>query len=134
MPKITFTVPGEPVGKGRPRFSRTGCYTPEKTKSYENKVKWMFAQAASDWKMIQRPNPVSVTLDCLFTYPESWTEKQKAFTDYHTSTPDADNIVKAVCDALNKLAYQDDGQVAQIHCIKHYAHSHGQVTVTIETL
>lgn len=37
---ISFSVPGEPVGKGRPRFTRTGHpYTPGKTGSYESLVR-----------------------------------------------------------------------------------------------
>lgn len=37
---ISFSVPGEPVGKGRPRFTRTGHpYTPGKTESYESLVR-----------------------------------------------------------------------------------------------
>lgn len=38
--KIEFTVPGIPVGKGRPRFTRSGhAYTPDATKAYEEKVR-----------------------------------------------------------------------------------------------
>ena len=37
--KIEFTVPGIPVGKGRPRFKKDGnTYTPQKTQDYEDKV------------------------------------------------------------------------------------------------
>ena len=37
---IKFTVPGVPVGKGRPRFTRGGhAYTPEKTAAFEEKVR-----------------------------------------------------------------------------------------------
>ena len=36
---ITFTVYGEPRGKGRPKFTMTGhAYTPERTKSYEAEI------------------------------------------------------------------------------------------------
>jgi hypothetical protein len=40
---IAFTIPGQPVAKGRPKFARRGAhvvaYTPAKTASYENLVK-----------------------------------------------------------------------------------------------
>ena len=49
MMQITFAVYGEPVPKGRPRFSTRGkfpvAYTPEKTKNYESEVA-MMAKAA----------------------------------------------------------------------------------------
>ena len=45
MISIMFTVYGEPVAKGRPRFSTRGkfpiAYTPEKTKTYESEVGMM---------------------------------------------------------------------------------------------
>lgn len=34
-----FTIPGDPMGKGRPRVSKFGTYTPKKTVEYENLVK-----------------------------------------------------------------------------------------------
>ena len=38
-----LTIPGEPVGKGRPRFTKNGhSFTPEKTVNYENLVKLYF--------------------------------------------------------------------------------------------
>ena len=36
-------------------------------------------------------------------------------------TPDADNILKAVCDALNKVAYRDDAQVVDAQVSKYYS-------------
>ena len=37
--KIEFTIPGVPVGKGRPRFTRDGhAHTPQKTRDYEDKA------------------------------------------------------------------------------------------------
>ena len=39
---IKLTIPGEPVAKGRPRVTRYGTYTPEKTKNYETLVKELY--------------------------------------------------------------------------------------------
>src|SRR5687768_2245561 len=40
---LSFTVPGIPVGKGRPRFTTKGgfarAYTPAKTRSYEDAIR-----------------------------------------------------------------------------------------------
>ena len=48
MKRIDFWFQGEPVGKGRPRFTRQGrAYTPKKTRDYELKL----AAKASD-KMV----------------------------------------------------------------------------------
>ena len=37
----------------------------------------------------------------------------------NTSKPDIDNVLKAVMDALNGIAYDDDSQVCEIHVYKH---------------
>lgn len=36
--ELTFTVPGEPRGKGRPRFSGGRAYTDSETRAYERKI------------------------------------------------------------------------------------------------
>ncbi|MEG0157528.1 MAG: RusA family crossover junction endodeoxyribonuclease, partial [Anaerovoracaceae bacterium] len=36
---ISFTVPGAPFGKQRPRVTKFGTYTPKETINYENLVK-----------------------------------------------------------------------------------------------
>ena len=47
---VKFTVPGNPVGKARPRMTRSGhAYTPDKTVSYENLVKMCFIEKYTDW-------------------------------------------------------------------------------------
>ena len=48
--KVTFTVPGIPVGKGRPRFMKNGhTYTPQKTRDYEDKVVQLATTARWCW-------------------------------------------------------------------------------------
>ena len=39
LTKVEIELSGQPVGKGRPRFTKTGhAYTPEKTKEYERRL------------------------------------------------------------------------------------------------
>ena len=38
--KVEFTIEGPPVGKARPRVTRTVTYTPKKTSQYENLVRY----------------------------------------------------------------------------------------------
>lgn len=40
---------------------------------------------------------------------------------YHVKKPDADNLIKFVKDALNKIAWHDDSQVAKLRGVKVYA-------------
>ena len=45
---MKFVIEGKPVGKGRPRLSRWGVYTPTKTVNYENLVRFSYLQATND--------------------------------------------------------------------------------------
>ena len=52
MKQIRFTIPGQPFGKQRPKFSRAGAYvktyTPKETTSYENLVAYHDDSAVVD--------------------------------------------------------------------------------------
>ena len=37
-----------------------------------------------------------------------------------TKKPDADNVVKIICDALNDVAWADDAQITVLHFEKRY--------------
>ena len=132
---IQFTVPGEPVGKGRPRVVRnngfTRTYTPEKTASYENLVKLEFQRQGG--RML-KVGPVKVWINADFRIPKSVSKrKREAMVAGHirpTRKPDADNIAKVVCDALNGLAWHDDSQVVMLHVEKRFAEE-PEVCVTI---
>ncbi|MDO0166890.1 RusA family crossover junction endodeoxyribonuclease, partial [Clostridioides difficile] len=42
--KVFLVIDGEPVGKERPRFNLATkrTYTPQKTKDYEELIKWLY--------------------------------------------------------------------------------------------
>lgn len=133
---ITFTIPGEPVGKGRARAARRGPkiihYTPEKTASYENLVKLVASQA-----MMGRPPvklPVSCDISLTVTPPASWSKKKRAEAIlsliHPTSKPDIDNVVKCIFDAMNAIVFDDDKQVVSLTVTKTYSET-AQATVSV---
>jgi Holliday junction resolvase RusA-like endonuclease len=139
---IQFFVPGEPRGKGRARFYNAGkfikSYTPQETASYENKVQLFFCAANPGFKAIGKGVPVNVTVEAFFSIPASWSKKQRAAQETcpvpATKKPDADNIGKIVCDALNKLAWSDDAQVTRLLVTKRYGNAPGcKVSISWET-
>ncbi|MED4453083.1 RusA family crossover junction endodeoxyribonuclease [Metabacillus fastidiosus] len=52
--------------------------------------------------------------------------------EYHTKKPDTDNLVKGVFDALNKLVWQDDNQVAKVTAVESYGEVPGMEIVINE--
>lgn len=135
--KVSFIIPSEPVGKGRPRFAANGrTYTPEKTANYETLVKWAFQ--AVEHKTVWHDAPLRLTVDAYFKQPQSASRlKHEAMNRGEirpTKKPDADNILKIIADALNGIAYHDDAQIVETVVRKWYAPlwAQPQVEVTIE--
>lgn len=124
MGKLEFTIPGEPHGKGRPRFVRaTGrTYTDRATASYENLVRVAFKNAYPDW--VPSPDAVEVFIRTYFPVPQSWSKKKTAGALQgwvrKTSKPDLDNIEKAVLDGLNGVTWKDDAQIVAKFSSKAY--------------
>jgi len=124
---VIFTIPGAPVGKGRPKFARRGnfvtTYTPEKTASYENLVKVKAEEVMQGRPMFD--GPVAVSLMLYVTPPASWSQKKQrqalAGEIYPTSKPDVDNVIKGIFDAMNGIVFADDKQVCDVHVAKRYA-------------
>ncbi len=124
MDAITFSVPGKPVGKGRPKATtisgQARMYTPKKTVNYENLVKVSYMREHSERKPFPPGLPLRLSVWCWFAIPKSWTKKKKVAALHHVGKPDADNILKAIGDALNGIAWHDDSQVATACVFKRY--------------
>jgi Holliday junction resolvase RusA-like endonuclease len=124
---IRFIVPGQPVGKGRPRVGNVGgfsrLYTPEKTVSYENLVGYSAAQAMKGRPLID--SPVSVTLHIGVQIPASWSGAKRrralAGVELPTTKPDIDNVEKVIFDGMNGVVWKDDVQVVDVCKTKRYS-------------
>lgn len=124
---ITFTIPGQPQGKGRPRIGRVGAharmFTPAKTLAYESLVAHAAHQALAGRPMLDGPLAVNLFLDC--QVPASWSRKKQAeaLAGLHmpTTKPDADNVLKAVLDGCNGVLWRDDVLVVDVRIRKRYS-------------
>lgn len=121
---IRFIVPGEPVGKARPRVMRSGhAYTPEKTVLYENLIKMEFERQCAG-SFFPKEMPVALTVEAIYQIPKSASRKKReammADEIRPTKKPDCDNLLKCVADSLNGIAYADDSQIVTMCCDKFY--------------
>lgn len=133
---MEIVVEGEPKGKGRPRFTRTGhAYTPARTRDYEELIAARARQAMDGRQPIPKGVPVRMTILAVFGVPVSWPKKRRTAAlqgvMHHTHKPDLDNVQKAVCDALNGIAYEDDSQIVKVNVEKVYG-SEPMVRVFLE--
>ena len=131
MREIDFTVPGRPVGKGRPRVTRYGTYTPQKTKDYEALVQrcWRTQSGVAFGGGI----PLFASITAWFPLPKSTSKKKRALLEgtFHLAKPDADNLAKAILDAGNGLFYPDDSAVQLAGCEKRWTGGAPRVEVRI---
>ena len=126
--KVSFTVLGEPQGKGRPRFTRVGdyvkTYTPDKTAAYENLVKIEYERQCGG-KRFQDEQMLDMRIFAYYGIPKSTSKKRRAMMlkgqIRPTKKPDMDNVVKAVADSLNNVAYKDDTQIVDSMVRKFYS-------------
>ena len=131
---ITFTVPGIPIAKGRPRFAmRKGIprtYTPKDTAAHERTV------ASCGRLACRTPLEGALRLEVRSYHPIPKTltvaAKQAVAngTRRPATRPDADNVLKLVADALNGICYKDDNQLVEVICRKYY----GVVPCTVVTI
>lgn len=136
---ITFTIPGQPQGKGRPRATAHGgrarMYTPAKTASYEGLIAMVAGTAMGSQALLEGAAFVSLDIRC--QVPASWSKKKQAQAlagEIHPTTkPDVDNVEKAVFDGLNGVVWKDDVQVIEVAKRKRYAAVPG-VVVTIRPI
>lgn len=148
--KYTFSIPGQPQGKQRPRKTRTlrGLYTPAKTHNYERQVRYLATR-----KVQLLDKPVKVDITAVFKVPKSYSKKRTKNCleglELPSKKPDIDNIVKIILDGMNpefKLnkalhkrvmtapgIYLDDTQVVELVTHKKYG-LEPRVDVTVEEI
>ena len=118
-------IPGDPVGKQRPRVANGHAYTPEKTKAYESKVAWAWKQARGS----KLEGPVLMRIVWHYPIPKRAAEANRAAMlkseIMPTTRPDLDNVCKSIMDALNGVAYGDDSQIVSLTAIRRYAEEPG---------
>lgn len=131
MSQIEFTVPGIPIGKGRPRATtvkgKARMYTPARTANYEGTVALFAAQAMTGRQPFS--GPMCVFMDVVLPIPASWSKKRQAAAlagqEWPTKKPDMDNVVKGIFDAMNGIVWNDDVQVVALNVGKVYGPTPG---------
>lgn len=119
---IKITLPGEPRGKGRPRFGNGRTYTPDATRRYEDALRKVASEEARGRRPME--GPLSVSIEARMPIPTSWRirakEAARAGDVRPTGKPDADNLMKVI-DALNGIVWRDDSQIVEARVVKIYS-------------
>jgi Holliday junction resolvase RusA-like endonuclease len=114
-------VYGQPVAKGRPRAFRAGkmirMYTPENVKKYEKMVgAALWAELPRARRPVIPRGPVRLELNAFHARPKRLMRKKDPDGPMMMDVkPDADNVLKAVMDAVGLApVWTDDAQVCSV--------------------
>lgn len=138
MKSIEFRVDGTPVGQPRPRAcirgKHAGMYDPGTAKAWKQQVKNAATVAFAKAGGFDEGIPLSVRLVFGMLRPKAHFKSiyvRPNAPKWHTSKPDADNLAKAVLDALvDCKVIDDDKRVALLYASKSYSTAAGcQITI-----
>ena len=134
-------VKGEPKPQPRPKAARRGgfiqIYTPPTAKEWRTAVEKAVAshQRREDAPGSIFSGPLSLRLAFFLKRPQRLMRaKDPSGEVSHTSTPDCDNLAKAVMDALTDtgVVWGDDSQVQDLMISKRYVSKEGQTGCLIQ--
>lgn len=118
---ISFTIPGAPLVKGRPRLNRRtgGVYTPRPTILHEEAIAW-HARACG----VRLEGEAAIVL------------RAKFFCNVKRGmTPDLDNLLKSLLDGLQKgELFANDRQIQEIHAERFDGDADPRTEVEVEWL
>lgn len=119
---MIFKIGGQPQGKGRPRFTRSGhAFTPQATRDYEKLIAEEYKAAKGD----TLDGYIKVNIKAYYKIPKATSKEKRGMIERGllkpAVKPDIDNVIKAILDGLNGVAYHDDNQVVYVDAEKFYA-------------
>ncbi len=120
--QFDLVVPGPPIGKGRPRFSRASgrAYTPKGTAEWERACAML---ARSEWRDAPLDDLSCLEVTAVMPRPKRLLRKKDPEGRILCGAkPDADNILKIVADSLQLAGVvRRDETIVQMSICKYYA-------------
>ena len=129
-------VEGKIKGKARPRFNtKTGrAFTPGDTITYENWIRYAYQN--QDGRYLT--GAIRAKIEVYYKIPKSYSKKRvqsiRDGLEMPLKKPDSDNIAKIVLDSLNKIAFDDDSQVADLRVIKKWTEDVERIEFELEEI
>jgi Holliday junction resolvase RusA-like endonuclease len=126
--KIEIWIPGPPIAKRRHRSAivdgKISTYSDQKDQSRRISI---LALQQTHGEPLQ--GALSIKMDFGMPIPKGVSKSKRdamlCGNIAHTKTPDLDNLEKMVLDCLNKIAWNDDKQIVEIHSRKFYSDEPG---------
>jgi len=124
MEQLNFTALGKPKPLKRHRDNNHGGkYDP----SAGDKLAWL-ALIAHHKPDAPFDEPIAISINFYMPRPKSHYYYGKrsdvlreGVPNFHTNTPDLDNLLKFICDSMNKVFYKDDSCISGFYAWKLYS-------------
>ena len=110
---LDVTIPIAPVPKARPRVTRHGTHTPDRTRNFESLAGWY------------------LQLEAVFILARPQRLPKNGHRCWHGVRPDLDNLLKALKDAMDKVVMEDDSQIVSLTAEKWYASSEENPSIIV---
>lgn len=116
MRVVKFTYHGTIRGQGRPRFSSKmhRAYETKADREYKASIRKQYVDQTGG---VMLSGEIEMDVDIYRALPRSRPKRMASEPDVYKI--DADNALKAVLDALNGIAYEDDRFITSIRVTKH---------------
>lgn len=118
MSKFLVRIPGQPYPLKRARRAKNGrMFDPPENVEAKKVIGWHTRN------VVHAPisGPVKISVTFWIQRPKSHFRKfglKASAPDQHVQKPDVDNLIKAVLDGMNGIAWADDTQVVQVEARK----------------
>ena len=116
---ISFAIPGSPVPFARAGSNGKRRYTPSRQSNYMAEIAILASQAMGADQPFEGAVRLQVRVESI--HPIKWSKAKKATTKWRVSTPDFDNILKILGDAMQGVVYLNDAQIADAEIQKIYS-------------
>jgi Holliday junction resolvase RusA-like endonuclease len=133
---ITIWLAGKPTPQGRARFSRRSghAYDPQRSRTWKNAAEVIFRKYMEAHALDPLTGALELHYEAIFAVPKSYSIKKReaALSGLapFTKSPDLDNLVKIIQDAMNGIIFIDDRQITDLISSKRYGPEDG-VRVTV---
>lgn len=125
--ELEFFLPFEPVAWERARACGKRFFTAPKSAAYKRSIQnWLDRRR----EYFQRFHEGALDIEMTFGLHKPKTSTRQ----YPCVRPDLDNYSKAVLDAMNEIAFKDDGQVVRLTLRKVYVVGEQGTTVVIKAM
>lgn len=118
---ITFTISEPPFGRQQPP---RGAYTAPKTRAYQKRVRAACEDVMRRNRLGIMRGALEMRLTAYYPIPVATSKKKRALMMLTkirpTVKPDADNVAKAIADAIKGVALVDDAQIVTLVVQKFY--------------